>query len=62
MSEIEHEREGWRKMAKEVAENAIAPQASEIDANGEFPRDIVQVLAQKGLLNLLIPKEYGVWD
>jgi alkylation response protein AidB-like acyl-CoA dehydrogenase len=59
MNEIELERERWTKIAKEVAENVVAPRASEIDAKGEFPWDIVNVFAQKGLLNLLIPKEYG---
>jgi alkylation response protein AidB-like acyl-CoA dehydrogenase len=59
MSKIEIKREYWRKIAKEVAENVVAARASEIDAKGEFPWDIVNVFAQKGLLNLLIPKEYG---
>jgi alkylation response protein AidB-like acyl-CoA dehydrogenase len=59
MNEIELEGERWRKIAKKVAENVVAPRASEIDAKGEFPWDIVNVFAQKGLLNLLIPKEYG---
>jgi alkylation response protein AidB-like acyl-CoA dehydrogenase len=59
MNEIELERESWRKIAKEGTENVVAPRASEIDTKGEFPWDIVKVFAQKGLLNLLVPKEFG---
>jgi len=59
MNEVELKREYWGKKAKEVAENIVAPRAQEIDAKGEFPWDIVNIFAQEGLLNLLIPKEYG---
>jgi alkylation response protein AidB-like acyl-CoA dehydrogenase len=59
MSDIEKEREGWRKKAREVAKNVVAPRAAEIDANGEFAWDIADVFAQHGFLSLIIPKEYG---
>jgi alkylation response protein AidB-like acyl-CoA dehydrogenase len=62
MSDIEQTREGWRKKAKEVTRNVVAPRAAEIDAKGEFPWDIVNVFAQEGFLGLLIPKEYGGQD
>jgi alkylation response protein AidB-like acyl-CoA dehydrogenase len=62
MSDIEQAREGWRKKAKEVARNVVAPRAAEIDAKGEFPWDIVNAFAQEGFLGLLIPKEYGGQD
>ncbi len=62
MDDIEKEREAWRKKAREVAKNIVAPRAAEIDAKGEFPRDIVDVFAQNGFLKLLIPKEYGGED
>jgi alkylation response protein AidB-like acyl-CoA dehydrogenase len=59
MGDIEQEREGWRKKAKEVAKSLVAPRAAEIDAKGEFPWDIVDAFAQNGFLSLVIPKEYG---
>ena len=62
MEEIEREREAWRQKAKETAEKIVAPRATEIDARGEFPLDIVDVFAQRGFLSLLVPKEYGGRD
>jgi alkylation response protein AidB-like acyl-CoA dehydrogenase len=59
MGDIEQEREGWRKKAKEVAKSLVAPRAAEIDAKGEFPWDIVDAFAKNGFLSLVIPKEYG---
>jgi alkylation response protein AidB-like acyl-CoA dehydrogenase len=62
MGDIENERESWRKKARAVAKEIVAPRAAEIDAKGEFPWDIVDVFAQNGFLKLLIPKEYGGED
>ncbi|OGP65864.1 MAG: acyl-CoA dehydrogenase [Deltaproteobacteria bacterium RBG_13_53_10] len=59
MDEIEQVREGWRKRAREVAQNIVAPRAGEIDAAGEFPWDIADCFARQGFLTLVIPKEYG---
>jgi alkylation response protein AidB-like acyl-CoA dehydrogenase len=59
MNEIEQERENWRKKAREVTERVVAPRATEIDATGEFPWDIVKAFHENGFLSLLIPKEYG---
>jgi len=62
MSDVEREREGWRKKATEVARGVVAPRAAQIDATGEFAWDIVDVFAQHGFLSLIIPKEYGGMD
>jgi alkylation response protein AidB-like acyl-CoA dehydrogenase len=62
VSDIEKEREGWRKKAREVAKEVVAPRAAEIDAKGEFPWDIVDTFGKNGFLSLLIPKEYGGAD
>ncbi len=59
MEEIEKQREAWRQKAREVAKRVVASRAAEIDAKGEFPRDIAEEFAQQGFLSLLIPKEYG---
>jgi len=55
----EQERENWRKKAKEIAKNVVAPRAAEIDAKGEFAWDIVDAFQREGFLSLLIPKEFG---
>lgn len=59
MNPIEHEREGWRRKAQEVAQKVVAPRAAEVDETGEFPWDIVRTFHDEGFLSLLIPKEYG---
>lgn len=62
MEEIEQIREGWRRKAKEVAQNVVAPRAKEIDEAGEFAWDLVEAYSRYGFLSLLIPEEYGGKD
>ena len=62
MSNIEQEREGWRRKAREVAKNIVAPRAAEIDEKGEFAWDLAEAYSGYGFLSLLIPKEYGGMD
>ena len=62
MSNIEQEREGWRRKAREVAKNIVAPRAAEIDEKGEFAWDLAEAYSRYGFLSLLIPKEYGGMD
>ena len=62
MEAVEQVREGWRKKAREVAKNVVAPRAAEIDETGEFAWDLVEEYSQHGFLSLLIPKEYGGMD
>lgn len=42
-----------------VIESAIAPQASETDRNGTFPRASIDALAKAGLLGLISSKDVG---
>jgi alkylation response protein AidB-like acyl-CoA dehydrogenase len=62
MDETEQIREGWRKKAREVAKNVVAPRAAEIDETGEFAWDLAETYSKYGFLSLLIPKEYGGMD
>jgi alkylation response protein AidB-like acyl-CoA dehydrogenase len=62
LDEIEQEREGWRRKAREVAKSIVAPRAAEIDEKGEFAWDLVEAYSKYGFLSLLIPKEYGGMD
>ena len=59
MTDVEQQRKSWRLKAKEVAKNVVALRAAEIDIKSEFPQDIVEAFFQEGILNLLLPKEYG---
>jgi alkylation response protein AidB-like acyl-CoA dehydrogenase len=62
MNDIQQVRAEWRKKAREVARNVVAPRAAEIDEAGEFARDLAEVYSRYGFLSLLIPKEYGGMD
>ena len=62
MSDIEEQRESWRRKAREVATTIVAPRAAEIDAKGEFAWDLAEAYSKHGFLSLLIPKEYGGMD
>jgi len=62
MEDVEQVREGWRKKAREVAKNIVAPRVAEIDEKGEFAWDLAEAYSKYGFLSLLIPKEYGGMD
>lgn len=46
-------------LAREIANDVLAPRAAHHDATGEFPADAMQALGGAGLLGLLVPREYG---
>jgi len=48
-----------QNLAKELAENELAPRAAVVDRDALFPRDNVNKLAELGLLGLTIPGEFG---
>ena len=46
-------------VVRELAREQVAPRAVEIDASGEFPWDIKDLLAEQGILGMPFPEEYG---
>jgi butyryl-CoA dehydrogenase len=48
-----------QSLAHEIAEEQIKPVAAEHDVTGEFPWDIMKILAEAGFFGLYIPEEYG---
>ncbi|WP_312909693.1 acyl-CoA dehydrogenase [Natronosalvus caseinilyticus] len=48
-----------RDMVAEFVDEEIAPVASEIDREDEFPRDLVDQMADLGLMGMPFPEEYG---
>lgn len=48
-----------RDMVREFAKKEIYPKAGEIDATGLFPRENLQKIAEKGLMGIPFPTEYG---
>jgi alkylation response protein AidB-like acyl-CoA dehydrogenase len=47
------------KMARDFAQNEIAPIAAEVDEHGTFPVDTVKQMGELGFMGLEIPEEYG---
>ena len=58
MKQVDKERQLFREVAIKTAQR-IQPKAAEIDATGEFPRELLEALGKQGLLSILLPEEYG---
>ncbi|MFC4450425.1 acyl-CoA dehydrogenase [Halorussus aquaticus] len=48
-----------RDMVAEFTDEEIKPRAAEIDENDEFPQDLVDQMADLGLMGMPFPEEYG---
>jgi butyryl-CoA dehydrogenase len=48
-----------RDLARKIAEEKVAPKAQELDEKGEFPWELIKVLAQADLFRVFLPEEYG---
>lgn len=48
-----------KEMAKDFAENEVAPSAVERDIKAEFPYEIVKKLGDIGLMGMMVPPEWG---
>jgi alkylation response protein AidB-like acyl-CoA dehydrogenase len=46
-------------VVRDLARERVAPRAAEIDAQGEFPWDMKELLADQGILSMPFPEEYG---
>jgi len=47
------------EMVRDFADNEITPVARELDATGEFPRNLVHQMAELGLMGIPIPESLG---
>ena len=59
MKEIEEEREMIKEAAARTAQKIVKPRAAQIDASGEFPRDLVEAFGKQGFLSVILPEKYG---
>lgn len=48
-----------QNMAKEFAENEIAPTSIERDKNSIFPAEIIKKIGELGFMGMMVPTEYG---
>ncbi|THE62774.1 acyl-CoA dehydrogenase [Salinadaptatus halalkaliphilus] len=53
------EQQQIRDMVSEFVDEEVVPAADEIDHNDEFPQDLVDEMADLGLLGMPFPEEYG---
>ncbi|HNY10001.1 MAG TPA: acyl-CoA dehydrogenase family protein [Candidatus Wallbacteria bacterium] len=51
-----------RDMAREFAQNEIAPNARQYDEKAEFPWPVIKKMAELNLLGMMIPEQYGGMD
>ena len=56
---LPEELELFRKAAREVCDERIAPRAAEIDETEEFPHDVHRVLVESELMAVGYPEEHG---
>src|ERR671929_1083190 len=57
--DLNDEQQMIRNLAREFAENEIAPRAEHYDKQKEFPYDVIAQMAELGFLGLPVPEEYG---
>ena len=53
------EQRRWRDLAREYAEGEIRPRAADLDREQKFPYDIVEKMADLGLMGMTVPEEYA---
>jgi acyl-CoA dehydrogenase len=53
------EEQMWRKTVHDFAQKKIAPRSREIDSGGRIPPDLIQAMAEMGLLAPTVSEEYG---
>ncbi|MDQ1709430.1 MAG: short-chain 2-methylacyl-CoA dehydrogenase [Frankiaceae bacterium] len=56
---LSDEHEAFRRTVEQFARDVVAPRATEMDATGDFPYDIVKAMGELGLFGLPFPEEYG---
>ncbi|MCL4183035.1 MAG: acyl-CoA dehydrogenase family protein [Burkholderiaceae bacterium] len=53
------EQEAFRDSVRRLVQRHVAPIAAEIDETDRFPAELVKVFGEMGLMQLLVPEQYG---
>ena len=53
------EQQAFRDSVRRMVERDVAPIAAEIDDTDRFPRELVRIFGELGLMQLLVPESYG---
>ncbi len=48
-----------KELARQIAEEKVKPVRAEFDEKGEFPEDIIKVIAESDLFRVFVSEEYG---
>lgn len=56
---LTEEQQMIKDLAKRIADEKIAPRALELDETGEFPWDLMKIIADADLFGVYLPEEYG---
>ncbi len=56
---LTEEQEMIKDLVKQIAQEKVAPVASELDEKGEFPWELMKLFAESDLFALFVPEEYG---
>lgn len=56
---LSEEHQMIRDMARDFAQNEIAPVAEHFDQTGEFPYETIMKMGAQGLMGIEVPEEYG---
>ena len=56
---LPEEHELLRESVRRLVDDKVAPRAAQVDATGEFPGDVSEVLVAAGFHALHVPEEYG---
>ena len=57
--ELTREQEAFKRSVERFASEVVAPRAAEIDETGNYPLDLIQEAADRGLLGVTIPHVWG---
>jgi alkylation response protein AidB-like acyl-CoA dehydrogenase len=57
--ELTDSQKAFRDTVAAFADEAVAPRAAAIDESGQFPLDVLQLAATRGLLGMTVPKAWG---
>ena len=57
--QLDEMQEMLREMANEFAIDQLRPNAEHWDNNSQYPKEAIAAAAERGLLNLHIPEDYG---
>lgn len=56
---LTEEQQMIQELARRIAQEKIAPKALELDESGEFPRDLLKIIADADLFGVYLPEAYG---